>query len=244
MKVRIIGRWGAYPAAGETSACYLLEAGSRLILLDCGSGALSALQRFIPLSSLSLVVISHQHHDHIADLGCLQYACLIDTDLKQRDTPLRILLPREKDGDWPLKEMKGAYAEGISHTSVLTEQDGVKLSFFRTDHDGYCLGIRVESEGKVLVYTADTRYNEALLPWMQDADLLIAESSFYHGQDAGRYGHMTAKEAGKLAAKAGAKRLILSHLPHFGEISRLREEAAGAFGGETLLPEFGMQVTV
>ncbi|MNC53999.1 ribonuclease Z [compost metagenome] len=96
----------------------------------------------------------------------------------------------------------------------------------------------------MLVYTADTRYNEALLPWLQDADLLIAESSFYNGQDAGLYGHMTAAEAGRLAAAAGAKRLVLSHLPHFGEISILREEAAAVFSGEIILPEPGMQITI
>ncbi len=244
MKVRIIGRWGAYPAAGEASASYLLEAGEQRLLLDCGSGALSALQRFIPLSELSTVVISHHHHDHVADLGCLQYACLVETDLMQRQQPLRILLPREKEGDWPLKEMKGAYAEGISHTTSLTEENGLRLRFFRTDHDGYCLGMRMEAEGRVLVYTADTRYNEALLPWLQDADLLIAESSFYNGQEAARYGHMTAAEAGRLAAKAGAKRLVLTHLPHFGELSQLREEAAAEFGGEIILPEPGMQLIV
>lgn len=244
MNVRIIGRWGAYPAAGEASACYLLEARGQRILLDCGSGALSALQRYIPLSSLSTVVISHQHHDHIADLGCLQYACLIDSDLMRRDKPLRILLPREKDGDWPLKDMKGSYSEGISHTTILVEENGMRLSFFRTDHDGYCLGTRIEAEGKVLVYTADTRYNEALLPWLEGADLLIAESSFYNGQEAARYGHMTAAEAGRLAAKAGAKCLVLSHLPHFGEISVLHEEAAAEFGGEIILPDSGIQLTV
>ncbi len=244
MKVRIIGRWGAYPAAGEASASYLLEAGDRQLLLDCGSGALSALQRFVPLSELSSVVISHHHHDHVADLGCLQYACLVETDLMKRQRPLRILLPREKEGDWPLKEMKGTYAEGISHTASLTEENGLRLRFFQTDHDGYCLGMRIEAEGRVLVYTADTRYNEALLPWLQDADLLIAESSFYNGQEAARYGHMTAAEAARLAAKAGAKRLVLTHLPHFGELSLLREEAAAEFGREIILPEPGMQLTV
>ncbi len=244
MKVRIIGRWGAYPAAGEASASYLLEAGNQWLLLDCGSGALSTLQRFIPLSELSTVVISHHHHDHVADLGCLQYACLVETDLMRRRQPLRILLPREKEGDWPMKEMKGAYAEGISHTASLTEENGLRIRFFRTDHDGYCLGMRIEAEGRVLVYAADTRYNEALLPWLQDADLLIAESSFYNGQEAARYGHMTAAEAGRLAAKAGAKRLVLTHLPHFGELRQLREEAAAEFGGEIILPEPGLQLTV
>lgn len=241
MNIRVIGRWGAYPAAGESSACYLLNAGGQHMLLDCGSGALAAVQQYVPLSSLSSVMISHRHHDHVADLGCLQYACLIDTDLDKRTQPLRVLLPRESNGDWPWPGMKGTQADSIHHGAIL-EEDGLRLTFFQTDHDGYCLGARIEEAGKTLVYTADTRYNEKLLPWLQGADLLIAESSFYEGYDAAAYGHMTAAEAGRLASQAGAKRLLLTHLPHFGDIARLKEEAATEFSGEILLPVMGMEI--
>ncbi|MEW9700587.1 MBL fold metallo-hydrolase [Paenibacillus sp. SI8] len=244
MKLRVLGRWGAYPKAGEATAGYLLEVGSHKILLDCGSGVLAVLQNFIELSELTSVFLSHQHHDHMADLGCLQYACLIDMDLQRRDKPLRLLISEKNEEDWSIPAMKGTYAIGVNESAAVSMEDGVKLSFFRTNHDAYCLGVRVEAEGKVLVYTADTRYDESLIPHLRDANLLITEASFYAGFDAGQYGHMNAHEAGKLAEAAGVKKLLLSHLPHFGHIQLLKEEAAAKFNGEVLLADFGLQVVV
>lgn len=243
MRIRIIGRWGAFPGAGEATASYLLESGSHKILLDCGSGALAALQRFVPLYEVTAAFISHRHYDHIADLGSLQYACLIDTDLKRRQRPLRILMASESSASG-IPEYNGSHSEGIAAGDVLELEDGLRLSFFRTNHDAYCLGVRVEAEGKVLVYTADTRYDESLLPAIRDADLLITESSFYAGFDAAKFGHMNAPEAGRLAAKACAKRLVLSHLPHFGDIQSMQAEAEEEFGGEVTVAEFGLELEV
>ncbi|WP_127582910.1 MBL fold metallo-hydrolase [Paenibacillus koleovorans] len=240
MKLRVIGPWGAYPKAGEATAGYLLEAGRNRVLLDCGSGVLAALQRYIGLPELTHAFLSHKHYDHMADLGCLQYACLIDTDLSRRELPLQVLLAEEHEGDWTVPLMRGSAANGVSVKETVWLEDGVRLSFFRTDHDAYCLGVRVEAQGKVLVYTADTRYDESLIPHLSGADLLITEASFYADFDAGRYGHMTSAEAAKLASAAGVKRLMLSHLPHFGEIERLKAEAAAVYSGDIVLAELGM----
>ncbi|MDR6552597.1 MBL fold metallo-hydrolase [Paenibacillus qinlingensis] len=244
MKIRVIGRWGAFPKAGEATSGYLLEVGNHKILLDCGSGVLSALQKFIELKELTSVFLSHRHYDHMADLGCLQYACLIDMDLQRRDTPLRLLTAEEIEEEWSIPVMKGTHETGVNESAAVTFEDGLKLTFFRTNHDGYCLGVRVEFEGKVLVYTADTRYDEQLVPFLKDADLLITESSFYAGFNASQYGHMNSHEAGKLASVAAAKKLLLSHLPHFGDTLLLKEEAAVMFNGEILLANFGMQVVI
>lgn len=242
MKVRVLGRWGAYPKAGEATAGYLVEVGNHKLLLDCGSGVLSALQKFIALNEVTTVFLSHQHHDHMADLGCLQYACLIDSDLKLRDKSLRLLLAEEVEEAWSVPTMKGTQPIGVNESETVSFEDGTKLSFFKTNHDAYCLGVRIEAEGKVLVYTADSRYEESLIPHLKDADLLITEASFYASFDAGQYGHMNSHEAGKLASAAGVKTLLLSHLPHFGEIQTLKEEAAAMFTGEILLADFGMQI--
>lgn len=242
MKIRVLGRWGAYPKAGEATAGYLVEIGNHKILLDCGSGVLSVLQNYMELSELTTVFLSHQHHDHMADLGCLQYACLIDMDLKRREKPLRILLSEENEEDWTMPVMKGTYGIGINDNAKVSFEDGVHLSFFRTNHDAYCLGVRIEADNKVIVFTADTRYDESLIPYLRNADLLITEASFYAEFNASQYGHMTSIEAGKLAAKAGVKTLLLSHLPHFGAIQVLKNEAETMFSGNVLLADLGMQI--
>ncbi len=244
MKLTVLGRWGAFPKAGEATAGYLLESGNHKILLDCGSGVLSALQKFIEISEITSVFLSHRHYDHMADLGCLQYACLIDMDLQRREKPLRLLISEEFEEEWSIPVMKGSYAIGVNESATVLFEDGLKLSFFRTNHDVYCLGVRVEAEGKVLVYTADIRYDETLVAYLLDADLLIAEASFYAEFNASQYGHMNSHEAGKIAAAVNAKKLLISHLPHFGDVQLLKEEAASVFDGEVLLADFGLQVII
>ncbi|OCT13466.1 hypothetical protein A8709_17830 [Paenibacillus pectinilyticus] len=242
MKITVLGRWGAYPKAGEATAGYLLEIGEHRILLDCGSGVLAAVQQYLEISELTTVFLSHQHFDHMADLGCLQYACLIDMDLKRREKPLRLLLSETKNKKWTIPSIQGTVAKGINKSDTVTLEGGIQLTFFQTNHDAYCLGVRVEADNKVLVYTADTRYDESLIPHIQGADLLITEASFYAEFNASQYGHMTSIEAGRLAAKAEVKSLMLSHLPHFGDIQLLKQEAETMFSGKVMLAEFGQLV--
>src|SRR5690625_2660784 len=77
MKVTIIGFWGGYPAAGGATSAYLVEEKDFKLLVDAGSGSLSKLQKYINISDLDAVIVSHYHHDHVADIGVLQYAKLV-----------------------------------------------------------------------------------------------------------------------------------------------------------------------
>ncbi len=77
MKLTVIGHWGGYPKAGEASSGYLLEHDGFKLLVDCGSGVLSFLQNHLTVTDLDAVLISHYHPDHVADIGVLQHALLI-----------------------------------------------------------------------------------------------------------------------------------------------------------------------
>lgn len=71
MKVKILGYWGGYPSAGGATAGYLVTTDEGHILLDCGSGVMSKLPAEVKVEDLSGVILSHLHHDHMADLGVL-----------------------------------------------------------------------------------------------------------------------------------------------------------------------------
>ena len=90
MIITTIGWWGAYPGAGDATAGFLLGSEGTSILLDCGSGVLARLQHHIDLQNLDAVILSHYHWDHVADLGCLQYATRIQMDLGRRTSALEI----------------------------------------------------------------------------------------------------------------------------------------------------------
>lgn len=241
MKLTVIGPWGAYPKAGDATASYLLEVDDQKILIDCGSGVLSNLQKFLPIHELTAVFVSHQHFDHVADLGCLQHACLIDSDLFKRQHALPIYVAQEGEESLPYKVIKGSTPLPIDHNSHITIGN-IKLSFFRTFHEVYCLGMRIEHDGKVIVLTADTYYDESLVEHCNKADLLVAETSFYASFEARKFGHMNTVEVAILATKSNAKSLILTHLPHFGEIEQLVEEVEMGYKGGVELAKTGLTV--
>ena len=82
MKMTVVGFWGGFPEAGEATSGYLFEHDGFRLLVDCGSGVLAQLQKYITPSDIDAVVLSHYHHDHVADIGVLQYARLITSATK------------------------------------------------------------------------------------------------------------------------------------------------------------------
>lgn len=234
LSLTVIGHWGAYPGPGEATSCYLLRSEGVSILLDCGSGALSLLQDIVPLNEIEAVVLSHYHADHIADLGCIQYAARIDMSLGRRKAPLRVYGHEEAPGFAKLGYLD--FAVGAAYRSESKLNIGpFCFSFAPTVHPDPNYAMRVECGGKSLVYTGDTGQSPALVDFARKTDLLICETSLYDENRGNIPGHMSAGEAGTLAKEADVGMLVATHLPHYGERERLKDQASSAFGGHTLL---------
>jgi ribonuclease BN (tRNA processing enzyme) len=75
--------------------------------------------------------------------------------------------------------------------------------------------MRIEHQGVVLAYSGDTGATDALVDVSRDADLALFESAFEQGRDAHapKDVHLNGHEAGEHATRAGARRLVLTHLP-------------------------------
>ncbi|MFN7251669.1 MAG: MBL fold metallo-hydrolase [Anaerobacillus sp.] len=239
MKLTIIGHWGAYPEAGEATSCYLLEHDGYKLLIDCGSGALSQLQHYCSLAELDAVIISHYHHDHISDIGPLQYSRLIDFDLKKTDKPLNMYGHSFDQSEFQKLAKPPHVLSFIYNEEHQSSIGPFRVTYMETDHKASCYAMRFEVEGKSLVYTADSSYKEEFANFAKNADILLCEASFYGGQDGKPYGHMNSIEAATIAQDASVKKLILTHLPHFGDNSQLVEEAKSIFGGEVCLAKKG-----
>jgi ribonuclease BN (tRNA processing enzyme) len=238
MKITTIGWWGAYPAANEATSGYLLQSKGLNILLDCGSGVISHLQNFIELQQLDAVVLSHYHWDHVADIGCLQYAARILMDLGKRHKPLAIYGHAEDENLTGLNYLQ--YSKGYAIDARTSLQLGhLTFSFCRNVHPDPCFSIRIDSGSRSLVYIADTAWTEDLIKIAQGTDLLICESSLYDEYRGRIPGHLTAGEAGQIAAAAGAGHLVLTHLPHFGNHAMLLNQAAAKFSGKIELAATG-----
>lgn len=236
MKITVLGRWGAYPEPGEATAGYLLETDKHKVLLDCGSGVLSNLFKHIGHEDLDALFISHYHYDHMADLGCLLYACKIAMAFKKRIKPLVIYGNRHSSRFSELTYKEYTVGKEINPETIV-DLDGLKVSFFKTEHDEYNLAMRFEYQGKVLIYTGDLGPASQLTQFCSQADLIICETSLFEHEEGLFNGHMTTKQTAQLAKEANAKKLLLTHFPHVGNISNMPMEAAKYFGGVIWLAE-------
>jgi ribonuclease Z len=94
--------------------------------------------------------------------------------------------------------------------------------------------------GQRFAFVMDTRLCDAVYALADRADLLVMESTFLskYFDLATRYGHLTARQAARVAAECGVRRLVLTHFSErYPDIERYRDEAADEFGGDLVSAE-------
>jgi ribonuclease BN (tRNA processing enzyme) len=244
LKLTVIGHWGGYPKKNEASSGYLLEEQGYKLLIDCGSGVLSFLQDHIEPYDLDAAILSHYHPDHTADIGVLQHALLIQKYLGKYNKSLPFYAHTEDEKGFQSLTYKDLMAGTGYNPDGALNAGPFTITFLRTRHPVPCYAMRIEAGGKVLVYTADSAYQESFIPFAKDADLFLCECNFYGDMDGSGAGHMNSFDSGRAAKEAGVKKLVLTHLPHYGDLNTLVKEAGSIFNGEIMLAEKDLQLFV
>lgn len=225
IKLTILGKYGPFPGRdGACSSCLLQHAGKN-ILIDCGNGCLSHLQRHIHIAEIDAVFLSHLHHDHISDMHILRYAL---EGLKARGLPCKLPLPVYMP-DTP--ENIAVLINGAAVFEVNTIQEGV-ISLFGMDiswqamtHPVASYAMRFEAEGKRFVYSGDTNMNDAIIPFAAKADLLLIDAGLLSRDKKDNSApHISALEAGQIGAQAGVKKLIGTHLYPLYDENEIKNE--------------------
>ncbi|TLS38087.1 MBL fold metallo-hydrolase [Pseudalkalibacillus caeni] len=239
MEVTVLGPWGGFPAASEASAGYLIQDKGFNLLVDCGSGVLSQLQKYIAVKDLHAVIISHYHPDHVADIGVLYHGRLIESQVGEKLPPLPIYgHPYDQKGFGELSHR--SYTEGKAYDPNKELHVGpFTITFQETKHPVKCYAMRITNGEKTVVYTADSAYLEAFNRLADNADLFICECNLYSDMDGSKMGHMNSTDAAKIARDAGVRTLMLTHLPHFGDLEDLVNDAKQTYDGNVMLAESG-----
>ncbi len=101
MRLTIVGAGPVMPNPGGASSGYLLTAGDTRLLVDCGPGVVSRLQRYVACADLTAIVISHFHSDHLLDLVPLRYGLQFAPGAKGRPRPRLYLPPDQRPLGFP-----------------------------------------------------------------------------------------------------------------------------------------------
>jgi ribonuclease BN (tRNA processing enzyme) len=250
MRLTVVGCAGSYPNAESAGSCYLVEHEGARLLLDLGSGALGALHRHVDLDgpdALTAVVLSHCHVDHCADVASLYVLRHYGPSAGGPRLPL--LGPAEAAD-------RIAAIYGMSSPATLDHVFDVqplgdeprRVGPFRITAtpaahpvESYC--VRVDAGGRSITYSGDTGPTPRLAELARGTDLALFEASFVGDGNPGDL-HMTGAEAGRAAADAGARMLVLTHHVAWNDPAEVLREARSAFDGPIEQARPGMAVSV
>lgn len=115
-------------------------------------------------------------------------------------------------------------------------------TFMKDIHPVETYSIKIVCDNKSIVFTSDTSFTHDLISFAANSDLLITECSLYEGMDGVGSGHMTSGDAGILAYQSKAKRVLLTHLPHYGDLNDLVVSAQKQGNQNIELAESGMLI--
>ena len=220
MQLRFVGCGDAFGSGGRQNTCFHVTGSHVNLLIDCGASSLPALKRLgIVSDDIDLILITHFHGDHFAGLPFL----LLDAQFTRRTRPLVIAGP---DGiEMRLAQVMEALFENSSKTkqrfdlSVIALEPertrtfgAVKVTPFPVVHGesgGPFLAYRIETKGRVIAYSADTEWTEALIPLARDADLFIAEAYTY---DKVVKNHLSLGTLEAHLSEIKPKQLVLTHM--------------------------------
>ena len=236
MRLTIIGSGDAFGTGGRFNTCFMLDAGEGRVLLDCGASSLVALKaRKIDINTIDGVILSHLHGDHF---GALPFFLLESQFQSRREKPLTIAGPpgtRERlnaacEVFFP-KSSRNVWRFPLSVTEITPDMPDEFLDYaVRTAEVIHQSGapstaVRLAKHGKVLSYSGDTEWTDALIPIADGADLFVIECYDYSRD---LTGHMNFVKLMQRRADLRAKRIMLTHM-NATMLAHLNEARAAGF---------------
>jgi ribonuclease BN (tRNA processing enzyme) len=259
MKVTVLGKSPAWQDAGGACSGYLLTDGETNVLLDCGNGVFAKLRERIDYTEIDAVVITHMHADHFIDLIPYAYGLLL-TPRQQpvpvaghpgTDDPARPRLIAPPGATGAMRTVVGAWGDEqlVEHAFRLEEYDAssrvevgsLTFTFAEVPHFILTHAVNVTSSlgtGR-FTFGADCRPCEELVEVARDTDLLLVEATLPRPERTGIRGHLTPAEAGEHARRAGAKRVVLTHISDELDAEWARAQGSEAFGADVALAREG-----
>lgn len=209
MRLTVLGRHGPFPPAGGACSGYLVEGAGGKVLLECGNGVLSRLQRYCAVEELSAVFLSHLHPDHVSDIFVLRYALEFSRRRGRWEGPLKVYAPEEPAEEFTRLAYKDIYDVHPIRPGESVEVAGMVWTAAPARHMIPACALRVEDGGRSLVFSSDTGFSSEVAQLASGADVFLCEANLFRTESDG---HLNPGQAGRMAREAGVSRLLLTHL--------------------------------
>jgi len=246
----VLGSGTAVPSATRGPSGYYVAGPEGGFLLDCGPGTLRSLARAgFGLDAVERVFVTHFHPDHTLDCMALVFG-LTNPRFHGRYERLEIVGPAGFGEFWERAcALYGRWLRPVTYELHIREAEptecmgGVEIRSVRVAHTENSIGYRfLFPDGFVLAYSGDTGPCPGAVELGRDADLYLLECAFPDGDE--RDGHLTPREAGRIARDAGCRRLVLTHFYPECEVTDIVGSCRRAFEGEVVLATDGARFPI
>ena len=220
MKITIVGSGDAFGSGGRAHTCIRLDARAATVVVDFGSGSMTAWQKLgFDSNDIDAVVISHLHGDHFGGIpSLLLHAQFVahrrkpllfvgPPGLKARlQDMLDLFFPGSPKADWSFAWQVREIPGGRKITVA-----GLSLETFDVIHSPGSMptGMRLSDGKHVFAYSGDTAWTDVLYAIAADADLFLVECS---SGDEPIPNHLHWPQLKSKLKGFSAKRILVTHL--------------------------------
>jgi len=230
IRIRFLGTGDNFGSGGRLQACVYVDTGENRFLIDCGASSLIAMKRAgISSAAIDAILVSHLHGDHF---GGIPFFILDAQLISRRVRPLVIAGPPGLTRR--MQEAMEVFYPGSSRIERKFPVDPVEMSESENTRVGDAsifpvrvihgsgapsYALRIACGGKIIAYSGDTEWTDALRTVAEGADLFICESYYFEKQ---MKNHLDYRTLMAHKAELGCKRLIITHMGE--DLLRRRDE--------------------
>ncbi|MCX5908874.1 MAG: MBL fold metallo-hydrolase [Deltaproteobacteria bacterium] len=189
VEIQFLGSGVVLGDGGRFQICFHVNTGECRFLIDCGTSSLIAMRRFgVDPGQIDIILLSHLHGDHFGGIPFL----ILDAQFSRRTRPLIIAGPPGLKRR--IVDAMEVFFPGSSQVpqkfiiEYIEYQDRrpvplgvVKAIPFTVIHPSGApsYALRVETQGKVITYSGDTEWTQALVEAARGADIFICEAYMF-----------------------------------------------------------------
>jgi ribonuclease BN (tRNA processing enzyme) len=221
MHFRFIGCGDAFGSGGRLNTCFQVVGEKVNFLIDIGASSLIGMKaQGVDRNEIQTIFVTHFHADHF---GGLPFFMLDAQFFSHRVSTLTVVGPKGL-AKWYERVMETAFPGSfatkpkfqlelieVAPGQPLTMGDIVVTPYqaVHGDAGGPFLSYRLETEDKVVAYTGDTEWTDALVDAGYEADLMVAEAYFFEKKVKL---HLDVATLEKGLSRMRPKRLVLTHM--------------------------------